>query len=106
VDLLPYLKGERAGPPHDQLVWRRRPLVSIRQGDWKLWKSLDGEYTMLFNLRDDLNEARNVAAENPEIVRELEAAIEQWGKDMVDPSWPSRPPTTYDVCGTPFTLPI
>jgi len=106
VDLMPFLKGERAGPPHTELVWRRQPMVSIRKGDWKLWKSLTGEYTLLFNLKDDLNEASNVAAENPEIVRELEAAIEQWGEDMVDPAWPSRPANTYSVCGTPFTLPI
>lgn len=106
VDLMPYLSGQKAGLPHDALMWRRSPLVSIRQGDWKLWKSLSGEYTLLFNLRTDPNETTNLAEREPARVKELEDAIEQWAKDLQDPSWPSQPPKTYSVCGTPFTLPI
>lgn len=106
VDLMPFLDGDKSGNPHESLMWRRSPLVSIRSGDWKLWKSLTGEYTLLFNLRDDPNETTNLASREPQRVRELEAAIEQWSKDLHDPSWPSRPARTYSVCGTPFTLPI
>ncbi|ODT85545.1 sulfatase-like hydrolase/transferase [Phenylobacterium sp. SCN 70-31] len=106
VDLTPHLTGEKAGPPHDLLAWRRRPLASIRIGDWKLWKSLDGQYTLLFNLKDDLNETTNLAASRPDKLRELEAAFDRWAKDMQDPRWPSRPPRDQDVCGTPFKLPI
>ena len=112
VDIMPYLAGRKTGAPHDMLVWRRRPLVSIRKGDWKLWESVNdttgqfGEYKLLFNLRTDLNETTNVASRHPEKVRELEALIRQWSKDMTDPRWPSRPPAQYQVCGTPFRLPI
>ena len=112
VDIMPYLAGRKTGAPHDMLVWRRRPLVSIRKGDWKLWESVNdttgqfGEYKLLFNLRTDLNETTNVASRHPEKVRELEALIRQWSKDMTDPRWPSRPPVQYEVCGTPFRLPI
>jgi arylsulfatase A-like enzyme len=106
VDLMPYLSGRKSGNPHESLMWRRSPLVSIRSGDWKLWKSLDGKYTLLFNLREDLNETHNLADREPARVKELEAAIERWSKDLQDPRWPSRPPVTYTVCGTPFTLPI
>ena len=65
-----------------------------------------GEYTLLFNLRTDPNEANNVAAKNPRKVRELEADVARWARDMQDPKWPSRPATSYNVCGTPFTVPI
>lgn len=106
VDLVPYVTSANAGTPHHQLMWRRRPLVSIRQGDWKLWKDLGGSYVLLFNLKDDLNESRNLAGKYPEKVRELESALDEWGKDLQDPLWPSRPAESYDVCGTPFTLPI
>jgi arylsulfatase A-like enzyme len=112
VDLTPFLTGQKQGDPHDMLVWRRRPLVSIRKGDWKLWESVNdetgkyGEYKLLFNLKTDLNETTNVADKNPEKVKELEGLIHQWAKDMTDPKWPSRPPPTFSVCGTPFTLPI
>ena len=106
VDLTPFLTGAKAGVPHDALMWRRRPLVSIRQGDWKLWKDLNGKYTLLFNLKSDLNETTNLAEKNPAKVKELEAALDKWSKDLQDPKWPSRPETSYNVCGTPFTVPI
>jgi arylsulfatase A-like enzyme len=112
VDIMPFLTGKKTGTPHDMLVWRRRPLISIRKGDWKLWESVNdttgkyGEYKLLFNLRTDSNEATNVADKNPKKIQELENLIYQWAKEMSDPKWPSRPPVTYDVCGTPFTLPI
>lgn len=112
VDLMPYLTREKTGSPHDMLAWRRLPLFSIRQGDWKLWESVNdktgvyGEYKLLFNLRHDLNEATNLADTNPQKVRELEQLAREWAKMMIDPKWPSKKPTTYDVCGIPFTLPI
>lgn len=112
VDLMPYLNGKKKGSPHDMLAWRRFPLFSIRQGDWKLWESVDdkngvyGQYKLLFNLKDDLNETTNVADKYPDKVKHLEELAREWSKMMTDAKWPSRPPTTYDVCGTPFKLPI
>jgi arylsulfatase A-like enzyme len=109
VNLLPYVVGGNRGDPHNELMWRRRPLYSIRKGDWKLWESDDptyGHFKLLFNLRTDLNETTNLADKYPAKVKELESDIAQWSKDLQDPKWPSRPPTTFSVCGTPFTLPI
>jgi len=112
VNIMPYLTGRQTGTPHDMLVWRRRPLVSIRKGDWKLWESVNdttgefGEYKLLFNLRTDLNETTNLASRYPRKVKELEKLIQQWAKDMTEPHWPSRHPMEYQVCGTPFRLPI
>jgi arylsulfatase A-like enzyme len=106
VDLTPFLKDAGQGIPHDALMWRRAPHASIRKGDWKLWKSLDGKFTLLFNLKSDPNEATNVADREPAKLKELSDAFDQWAKDLKDPAWPSRPHVTYDVCGTPFELPI
>jgi arylsulfatase A-like enzyme len=106
VDVVPYLRGEAPGIPHDSLAWRRSPNASIRKGDWKLWKSLDGKFTYLFNLKDDPNEATNRAESEPAKLKELSDAFDQWAKDMKDAAWPSRPFVKYDVCGTPFELPI
>ncbi|MCM8732494.1 sulfatase-like hydrolase/transferase [Hephaestia sp. GCM10023244] len=106
VDLLPFLTGEKQGTPHDALMWRRAPMVSIRKGDWKLWKHLDGDFTLLFNLRDDPNEQTNLAERHPDKLRELEQGIEQWSKDLQDPKWPTKTMIEYDVCGTPLRLPV
>ncbi len=106
VDLMPFVTGKTQAIPHDQLAWRRTPHASIRKGDWKLWKSLDGKFTFLFNLANDPNEATNLAEKEPAKLKELSDAFDLWAKDLKDPAWPSRPNVTYDVCGTPFELPI
>ena len=112
VDILPFVSGEKPGSPHNMLAWRRLPLFSIRQGDWKLWESVNdktgkfGEYRLLFNLKDDLNETTNLAERNPRKVKELEALGRQWAKMLTDPKWTGRSPIKFDVCGTPFLLPI
>jgi arylsulfatase A-like enzyme len=106
VDLMPFLKGSAQGIPHEALMWRRTPHASIRKGDWKLWKSLDGKFTLLFNLKADPNEATNLAEKEPAKLKELSDAFDLWAKDLKDPAWPSRPFTNYNVCGTPFELPI
>jgi arylsulfatase A-like enzyme len=112
VDIVPYLTAKKAGVPHDMLAWRRLPLFSIREGDWKLWESVDdqtgkyGDYKLLFNLKDDLNETTNLAGKHAEKVKELEQRVQEWKKKMIDPKWPSKGTTTYDVCGVSFTLPI
>jgi arylsulfatase A-like enzyme len=106
VDLLPFLTGEAEGEPHPVLAWRREPMAAIRQGDWKLWRSVEDGYSLLFNLAEDPNETTNLAQSHPEKLAELEAAFDAWAADMTDARWPSRPPANYTVCGVPFRLPI
>lgn len=111
VDLTPYVTGMKQGQPHEMLAWRRQPMVSIRKGDWKLWQSVGGgeygkSFTLLFNLKSDPNERVNQADRNPAKVRELQAAIAQWSKDLQDPKWPTKGARELDVCGTPFVVPI
>ncbi|MGB1817881.1 MAG: sulfatase, partial [Rubripirellula sp.] len=61
------------------------------EGDWKLLLTYDGEVNryksthpreekrpQLFNLKADPWETKNLAKENPEIVRQLAAAISDW----------------------------
>jgi arylsulfatase A-like enzyme len=46
----------------------------IRQGDWKL---IAGQEPRLFNLADDISESKNVAADHPERVADMQALMEQ-----------------------------
>lgn len=91
VNLLPYLLGEKADPPHRTLYWRmfqeNRGQWAIRQGDWKLYAMRDGQPS-LFNLADDLGETRDLAAKHPEKVRALEAEWQKWNAQIIDPAWP------------------
>jgi arylsulfatase A-like enzyme len=112
VDLMPYLTDHKTGEPHDMLAWRALPLYAIREGDWKLWESSGGEsdrygkYDLLFNLRSDLNETHDLSGSDPDEVRRLAAQLSRWSGKMIAPKWPTKRPTTYDVCGRKFTLPI
>jgi len=97
VNLLPHLTGEKKDPPHAALFWRFGPQVAVRAGDWKLVKAagfregrkgesnLDG--ALLFNLKEDVGEKTDLAAKNPEKVKELAALWEKWNAELVAPTW-------------------
>jgi arylsulfatase A-like enzyme len=99
VNLLPFLNGADAGSVHDALYWRLGDNMAIRKGDWKLVKTHDGPLggdpdvlsdlsgAELFNLADDISEARNLAASRPEKVRELAEAWQQWNRQLARPLW-------------------
>jgi arylsulfatase A-like enzyme len=101
VNLLPHLSGESSQSIADRaLFWRFGPQVAVRKGDWKLVKgaepgagaggrrgaaSPDG--AKLFNLKADVGESKDVAADHPEKVKELAAAWAAWNKDNVPAAW-------------------
>lgn len=51
---------------------------AIRQGDWKLIYFYNTGWKGLYNLKDDIREDRNVAAENPAIVERLSKALGEY----------------------------
>ncbi|MEC8864684.1 MAG: sulfatase [Planctomycetota bacterium] len=59
------------------------PSVSVHTGDWKLIRIFHGESPgkpsyKLFNLKNDIGEQTNLAADNPERVQELDKLIEEF----------------------------
>ncbi len=94
VDLLPYLSGKEKGTPHDALYWRFGKQMAIRQGDWKLVRydlGAEGKSGLspasLYNLTDDIGEATDLSAKNPDRVKALQAAWDAWDKSNVAPLW-------------------
>jgi arylsulfatase A-like enzyme len=92
VDILPHLTGRIAAEPHATLFWRFGAQMAIRRGDWKLvrWGStekLDANETWpkLFHLAVDPGETRNLAAQEPARVAELEAAWGVWDATLPRP---------------------
>ena len=83
MDLLPILRGE--APIMDRtLFWRikipRRHQLAVRSGSWKLL--IDDSQLLLFDLAQDVGERNDLAAERPELVRELYGRIQQWEEDV------------------------
>jgi arylsulfatase A-like enzyme len=93
VDLMPYLTGKNDGKPHDALYWRFGEQWAIRKGDWKLVASrIDGKEPRLFNLKDDIGEAKDLTSEKPDKVKELQADWKAWNAEQKDPLWKPRMP--------------
>jgi arylsulfatase A-like enzyme len=100
VNLLPYLTGTNSGRPHDALYWRFGEQMAIRQGDWKLVKAPEAGVAIiersspgsaagahLYNLATDIGEQNNLAAKEPERVRQLATAWEKWNAQLEEPRW-------------------
>jgi arylsulfatase A len=107
-DIWPILSGKSgAKSPHDVFYYYRGfKLEAVRQGNWKLKlvgdnanqgpnakgkgkKKSDApnpnakeSYPQLFNLKDDIGEHTNVAAQNPEVVARLQALAEATKDDL------------------------
>lgn len=89
VDLIPYVTGKKAGPPHDRLFWRwgGGPRWAVREGRHKLVQAGDGA-PQLFDLEADAGETRDLAAAMPALRDRLEAAYRQWNSELIAPVFP------------------
>jgi len=67
------------------------PDFVARHGDWKLMCDYGGKRAQLYNMKTDLGEKHNVAAEHPELVGRMAKATLQWNatlpKDAGDPTY-------------------
>jgi arylsulfatase A-like enzyme len=88
VNLMPFLNAtEPGGAPHPRLCWEYGSQWAIREGDWKLtyaWPGKDAKKPVLglFDLSRDIGESRDVSAEQPERVKQLQAGWTAWRKGI------------------------
>jgi len=86
VDLLPFLTGRKEGVPHQQLFWRTGEQQAVRSGEWKLLQ-FDGQTPQLYNLKEDIGESRNLAADSEQRVQEMQKLYQDWSNNMMSPQW-------------------
>ena len=78
LSLLPVFKGRRKAPGHPWLYWEFPEYggqQALRMGKWKalrLEMQKGNLKTLLFNLEEDPREERNIAAEHPDVVAQIE----------------------------------
>lgn len=109
VDLVPYLREEVIGAPHEYLYWKAGPNGAIRDERWKLirykrvslteadlgadgrlsppeggWPldAPEGHVVLLYDLENDAGERVNLADERPDVVARLSAAYEDWADGL------------------------
>jgi arylsulfatase A-like enzyme len=83
IDLLPQLTGS-ALPVERTLFFRNvlpaRAQRAVRQGDWKVL--VDGNNTLVFDLKRDAGERFDLARERQDIARRLRPLISQWEAEV------------------------
>jgi uncharacterized sulfatase len=89
MDVLPFVRGERSGVPHDTLFWREGYHQAVLHDGWKLIVSGVPDRKWLFHLGEDPTEHRDLAATHPEIVAQLQALLDAHNADQAAPMWPS-----------------
>ncbi len=89
VNLLPFLRGEAQGDPHEALYWKSydKGWVAIRKGDAKLIEGLDGkEY--YFQVSDDISESKNLLENRSAEAGTLSERSAQWNAETIAPIAP------------------
>ena len=99
VDLLPFVMGQRSGPPHERLFWRSGHYqVALAEG-WKLQvNERPHSRVWLYHLDEDPTEQVNLAEERPERVAALREALDAHNAEQEPSAWPAliEAPTPID----------
>lgn len=82
VDLLPFLTGDNAADPHAILFWKNGDVGAVREGDWKLLLNQTEPKVQLFNLKEDIGESRDLAADKADLTDRLHKAWDQWSATL------------------------
>lgn len=91
--ILPMIQGQ-PGNPNRTFFWEHEGNRAIRKGNWKLVmlpNSPDG--WELYDMNTDRIEQHNVAADHPDLVRDLTADYDAWAKRCHVMPWTGKPAT-------------
>ncbi len=88
--------GDGARDPY----FRTRPGSIMRFGEWKLHEYFEDGELELYNLKEDLEEAKNLVETHPEKAEELHAMMKDWRAEMRAPV-PEQLNLLYDSSVTP-----
>lgn len=87
ISIVPTLLGHKGDQKqHAYLYWEfheRGFKQAVRMGDWKALRMGTQKPIELYNLKDDLGETRNVAAEHPEVIARIQAILATARRDNV-----------------------
>lgn len=94
VNLIPFLNGDNTEAPHDVLFWRMNARRALRCGNWKLVRQPGYGRSQapweLYDLSADIAETKDLAADEPERLKDLTATWERLNREMKDPFWSPR----------------
>lgn len=77
-------------------LFRSRPVAAVRIGDYKLKEYYEDGHLALYNLKEDIGEQRNLAAEMPAKRDELLGELHRW-QDGIGAKRPAEPNPGFDA---------
>ncbi|TGV01886.1 sulfatase-like hydrolase/transferase [Flavivirga rizhaonensis] len=84
-----FMSNKNPRPGENIFVMRHRngfTDVGVRKDDWKALKVYQQKWK-LFNIKNDVEENKNLSNEHPEILRSLVSEAEKWSKTHIQPQW-------------------
>jgi arylsulfatase B len=87
VDLLPHLSGDATAVIRGSHYWRVGGRAALRAGDWKIHRPAANAAWQLYDLKRDVAEARDLAAQEPGRVTALESQWKELDAPMTEPLW-------------------
>ncbi len=73
ISFLPALTGGPKQPIHDFLYWEYKQMTAVRTSNWKGVQPGKAGPWELYDLTEDIEEKRNLAAQHPEIIEKMKA---------------------------------
>jgi arylsulfatase A-like enzyme len=99
TDLLPYLRGQKKGSPHEQLFFRKEIAAATINNNWKLIR-LDGYGYVLYDLETDPYETNDLKESYPERFEQMKAQLAAWESKTITPRWNEKEvwqKVTFDI---------
>jgi arylsulfatase A-like enzyme len=86
VNIIPYIIGEKADSPHQQLFWRRHAgeALAVRSGNWKLIRKR-GHAPELYDLDEDISETNNLYEQKSDLAEKLVKELDAWNDELMMP---------------------
>ena len=92
VDLIPFLKQQKAGEPHEALFWKLAAYSAVRVGNWKLYLEPKNNVARLYDLDKDPGEKTDMAKVHPGIFEDLKARYTEWNNSLPPRAWTNISP--------------
>lgn len=86
INLIPYMRGELTGNPHEKLFWRKLNEAGVRLGDKKLVR-LEGYGSTFYDLKNDLGEMKDLTNSDKATSDLLHKELETWEIGLIEPLW-------------------
>jgi len=99
ISFVPTLLGKGKQKEHEYLYWERghhRVMNQVvRMGDWKLIHGKKKDIYELYNLKDDIGEARNVVAKHPKVLARMKGYMQTARTE--ERKWPNLPQPSWET---------